>query len=214
MAAGEHEPQPVVGQRPVEQIGRIVTLGRQPLRDLLVPGFEARASPDAVDRLEAACRNEPGARIVRYAIPRPLRDCRREGLGERLLGEIEVAEQPDQRRENAARFVAIERVEVDQSSTNGRNPPQIMRFPSNGIFFGSMYFAKRGSFMIFFMIRSRCPRDLYTMKENTTTSLRISFTLRGNEVRLPQLTSSASASTYCTAPYSSQILPANFAMRR
>ena len=39
-------------------------------------------------------------------------------------------------------------------------PPQNMRLPSKGIFFGSAYFCMRGSLMKFFVIRSRSRRDL------------------------------------------------------
>ncbi len=47
-----------------------------------------------------------------------------------------------------------------------------------------------------------------------TKELIAGFTLWGNEVSLPGLTSSATASTYCSAPNSIQILPAYFAIRR
>ena len=39
------------------------------------------------------------------------------------------------------------------------NPPQIMRLPSNGMFFGSIILARRGSFITFAMQRSRAARD-------------------------------------------------------
>ena len=39
-------------------------------------------------------------------------------------------------------------------------PPQNMRLASKGIFFGSIILASRGSFITFFMMRSRSARDL------------------------------------------------------
>ena len=66
--------------------------------------IEARAPADAVDGLEAAGRDEPCARIGRHPVARPLLERRPERVVQRLLGEIEVAEQANQRREDAARF--------------------------------------------------------------------------------------------------------------
>src|SRR2546427_79558 len=58
--------------------------------------------------------------------------------------------------------------------------------------------------------KSRKHRD----RENQTTSPGLSLTLRGNEVRLPHLTSSAMHSRYASAPCSRQILPDLRAMLR
>ena len=52
------------------------------------------------------------------------------------------------------------------------------------------------------------------MYENTTVSVGLSLTLRGNDVHLPTLTSSATLSRNSSAPYSRQILPAFLAMLR
>ena len=46
------------------------------------------------------------------------------------------------------------------SDTIALNPPQNIRFPSNGNVFGSMYFFIRGSLMNFAPILSRSRRDL------------------------------------------------------
>ena len=54
------------------------------------------------------------------------------------------------------------------SSTIDLNPPQNIRFPSNGMAFGSMYFLSRGSLMNFALVRSRSLRDLWTMYEKMT----------------------------------------------
>src|SRR5262249_707258 len=94
------------------------------------------------------------------------------------------------------------------------NPPQNIRLASKGIAFGFIILARRGSFITFARTRSRCPRDLYTIQEKITVSLGLSLTLRGNDVHLPFLTSSATASRYSSAPWSRQTLPAFFAMLR
>jgi hypothetical protein len=74
--------------------------------------------------------------------------------------------------------------------------------------------ATRGSFMTLAFTWSRCFRDLYTIHENHTTSLALSFTLCGNEVYFPGFTPSAMHSRYSSAPCSRQIFPALRAMRR
>ena len=89
-----------------------------------------------------------------------------------------------------------------------------MRLPSNGIAFGSIILARRLSFMTLALTRSRWSRDLYTIHENTTVSPRLSLTLRGKDVHLPTLTSSATNSRYSSAPCSRQTLLASCAMRR
>src|SRR5262249_2101801 len=86
--------------------------------------------------------------------------------------------------------------DLDQTRTSGLNPPQNMRLPSKGSFFGSIMSARRLSLKTFFMTRSRWPRDLYTMYANTTVSPDLSLTLCGKEVCLPGFTSSATASRY------------------
>ena len=85
-------------------------------------------------------------------------------------------------------------------STITSNPPQIIRLPSNGMFFESIMSASRGSFITLALTRSRCARDLNTIHENTTVSPGFRLTLRGNEVSFPIATSSATHSRYSSAP--------------
>ena len=72
---------------------------------------EPGAPAHAVDRLEAPGRDEPRARIRGHAVARPALDGRGERVVQRLLGEVEVAEQADQRGEDAARLGAVDGVE-------------------------------------------------------------------------------------------------------
>ncbi len=105
--------------------------------------------------------------MVRNAIARPLLQRGRKRLVHRLLGAVEVAEHANQRRQHAPRFLAPDgfdaclhgTITARQSSTIGLKPPQNIRLPSNGIFFGSMNFFHFGSdmniFMAFLLMRSR-----------------------------------------------------------
>ena len=109
MAAGEDEPQAIVLDAFAVPWSGLVDDGIHLLGDIL-HRVEPRASAYAVDGLEATRRYQPRARIRRDAVARPLLERRAESIVQRLLGEIEVAEQPDQRGEDAARFGTIDRI--------------------------------------------------------------------------------------------------------
>ena len=100
MAAGEDEPEPVVLD--VVWLGGFVGRRRELVGDVGQRRVEPRAPTNGIDRLEPAGGHEPCARIGGDTIPRPALHGRREGIVQRLLGEIEVAEEADQRREDAA----------------------------------------------------------------------------------------------------------------
>jgi len=93
VAAGEDEPQLVIGD--------FFVLGRF-LRHVVLVGDLAPTAAQTIDRLEPAGRHEPGPRIRRNAVNRPPLDRGCERFLNRLLGEIEVAEETDQSGENAA----------------------------------------------------------------------------------------------------------------
>src|SRR6185436_9865075 len=103
MAAGEDEAQAVVLEALVLCLHGLTRLRVEPLGELVRRGVEARPPADTIDRLEAARGHQPCARVLRDALPLPLLDGRGEGLVERLLGEVEVAEQADEGREDTAR---------------------------------------------------------------------------------------------------------------
>ncbi len=111
MAAREDQPEPVVFQ--VFVAGRR-WLGRLPIQaigQLGQRGVEPRPSAQAVDGLEAAGRDEPRARVGRHTVARPRSQRRRERVVQRFFGEIEIAEQADERREHAARFGSVDRLD-------------------------------------------------------------------------------------------------------
>jgi hypothetical protein len=107
VAAREEQLEPLVGNR------LIVHGVLHCLPDLQQPGLlpESAVAPDAVDRPVARRRDEPGARVVRRPVARPALG----GCGERVLrgflGELEVAEEADQSREDAPPLVAEDLVE-------------------------------------------------------------------------------------------------------
>lgn len=133
MTAGEDQSQPVVLDLLVVPRGGVAAIGGKPLGELRRPRAVALAGlvipavagslgqigyrraepgtpPDSVDALEAAGGNEPGPRIGRHAVARPLLQRRTKGIVQRFLGQIEVAEQADQRGENATRLGAVDGV--------------------------------------------------------------------------------------------------------
>jgi hypothetical protein len=67
--------------------------------------------PDAIDRGVARGRDEPRARVGRDAVARPAGRGGGEGLLRRLLGEVEVAEEADQGRQDATPFVVEDLLE-------------------------------------------------------------------------------------------------------
>ena len=73
--------------------------------------IETGAPSERIDGLEASGGNEPGTRIGRHAIARPMHDGCEEGFVQRFLGEFEVTKQTNERGENAARVCAVDVVD-------------------------------------------------------------------------------------------------------
>ena len=67
-----------------------------------VERVETRPPAHAVDGLEPSGRDQPRARIGGHAVARPLLERRPEGVVQRFLGDVEVAQQADQRGQHAA----------------------------------------------------------------------------------------------------------------
>jgi hypothetical protein len=68
-------------------------------------------APDAVDGAIPGCRGQPGTRVGRNALARPPLRGDRKRLLRGILGEVEVAEEPDERSEDAAPLVPKDAVE-------------------------------------------------------------------------------------------------------
>ena len=122
MAAGEDQAQRVVADLLAFVPARgTVGNGLDAIGDVALERLEAGASPDAVDRLEAAGRDQPRHRIRGNAVARPLLDGGLERVLHRLFGEIEVAEQADQGRQDLARVAPVERGH-DRADLRRRRP--------------------------------------------------------------------------------------------
>ncbi len=108
VAAGEDQPQAVVFDVLALPLRGLVRVGVEPLGEIPQRRVEPGAPAQAVDGLEAAGRDEPRAGVGRCAVPRPLLDRGCEGLVERLLGQVEVAEEADEGGEHAARVGTVD----------------------------------------------------------------------------------------------------------
>ncbi len=100
MAAGEDQPQPVVLDRLALVRAGAGVRHRADLFGDLAPGCHAALPAQLIDRLEPPGRDKPGDRVARDAGPRPLLGGGDEGVLQRLLGQVETAQQPDQRGED------------------------------------------------------------------------------------------------------------------
>jgi len=113
MAAGEDELEALVRDR------RLVHHVLHRFRDVEQAGLLGKraVAADAVDRAVARCGHEPRTRARRGPVARPAVGSDRERLLGGFLGEIEVAEEADQRGEHAAPLVAKDLVELYHSAT-------------------------------------------------------------------------------------------------
>ena len=107
VAAGEHQPQAVVGDRRgflLVRRRRCVALGeeRQPL-DAIGDGTRAA---QAIDRLAPRGGGDPGARVRRDAVAGPRRHRGGERVLQGVLGQADVADVADQRGEDRRALVA------------------------------------------------------------------------------------------------------------
>jgi hypothetical protein len=112
MAAGEDQPQAVVSDQWRVLWQGILLGGRwlERLELLLLLGAAALA-PEPVDCLVARGGRDPGARVVRDAALGPDLQGDDEGLLDRVLGEVEVAENADQRGDRPSRLVAEQAID-------------------------------------------------------------------------------------------------------
>ena len=103
VAAGEDQPEAFVGdvvvERPVELRGR---LAQQFLADRSGEPVLSLPSPQPVDRAAAGGGDDPGDRVVGRAVAAPGPKCVDPGVLDRFLGEIEVAELPDEHGDRPA----------------------------------------------------------------------------------------------------------------
>ena len=82
--------------------------------ELVLLGAEPLAA-QTVDRLVAGDPRDPRPGVVRNALPRPALERDDEGFLNRLLGEVEVAEDADQRRDRPPRLAPEQAVDDARS---------------------------------------------------------------------------------------------------
>jgi hypothetical protein len=110
VAAGEDQPQPLVGNGAVVDL--VLLVGRRHQRlELAHLVLEAPCPADAIDRPVAGGGRDPGPRIAGYPPLRPDLQGGHEGVLDRLLGEVEVAEHADERRDRPSRLLAEQAVD-------------------------------------------------------------------------------------------------------
>jgi hypothetical protein len=107
VAAGEHQLEPLVGER------RLLKAVHGRLRDLQQPRLrcERPLAADAVDGAVARRGDQPGSGVRRLAVARPALGRDRERVLRGPLGEVEIAEEADQGRENPSPLLAERVVE-------------------------------------------------------------------------------------------------------
>src|SRR6266550_2138401 len=123
MTAGEDELESLVGER--RRVHRVLRC----LRHLEQAGLRGQraVAADAVDGSVARRRHQPGARVRGKPVSGPALRGDRECLLRGFLGEVEVAEEADERSENTSPLVAEDLVEDRYHSTIGRTstaPPR------------------------------------------------------------------------------------------
>ena len=110
MTAGEDQSQLIVGDR-VRIERRRLDRGDRFVGSICLHLLrEADAAPNAVDGLVSGRLDDPRTWIIGNAGGRPLIDGRGERLLRRLLGDVEIADEPDERRDDPAPIRAIDGV--------------------------------------------------------------------------------------------------------
>src|SRR5437763_2826613 len=117
MAAGKDQLEALVLDRRI-----VVELVHRRLRNLEQSGLLSQRPlpPDAVNGPVTGTREQPGAWVIGNAIARPPFGGHRERLLSGLLGEVEVAEETDQRGEHPAPLLAEDLLQRRYRSTSER----------------------------------------------------------------------------------------------
>ncbi len=109
MAAGEEEPQPVVGSHGPARVVRGRPHGSQLLSQECQPIPVSRVAAEPVQGSTARHGEQPGARSFREAVARPRLEGRDQRLLDQLLREVPVAEDAEERCDQAPALLAHRR---------------------------------------------------------------------------------------------------------
>src|SRR5215212_1377099 len=112
MTTGEDQAQPVVFDFLIVLFQGVVRVGTGSLSEIIQRGIDVGITAQSVNRLEASSRNEPGARIGGYPIPRPLFHCNPESVLQGVFGKVKIAEQTDQGGKYAARLRPVKAIDL------------------------------------------------------------------------------------------------------
>ena len=113
MGAEEHQPKQVV-------LDDVTDVGHDPRRRGLVLGVDDqqrllangdRLAVQPVDGPPSSRREQPGRRVGRHTVRRPVPGRRLERVGQRVLGEVEAAVLADEQRQQPAPVLPVCRVE-------------------------------------------------------------------------------------------------------
>jgi hypothetical protein len=124
MAAGEHEPQALVGDG-AERLGVLVGLGAADRGQALEVGRALTAAgvpPQPVDGAVAGADGDPGSRVGGHAAGRPALQRDEERVLDGLLGAVEVAERPRERGDRLPRLAPEQAIGDDGRVAQVRAP--------------------------------------------------------------------------------------------
>src|SRR6185295_1410866 len=115
MTTRKNQSQPIV-LKAILFIGTFGTDRRTQLRfemscELVLRRIKFRPSTQSINGFESGSRNQPWSWCAGYPTRRPQAERSRKGFVHRLLGQIKIAEQADQSRQDSSRLPAIEGVE-------------------------------------------------------------------------------------------------------
>jgi hypothetical protein len=122
VAAGEDEPQSVVAHRTPSLRSSLVRRieGHRERGGLRVARVARALASDAIDGAVARRGGDPRARVVRRAVDRPALERGDERVLDRLLSEVDVAEEADQGGDGSSRLAPEDRRYVLQAVTRTR----------------------------------------------------------------------------------------------
>src|SRR5688572_2776888 len=109
MAAGEDQSQPVIFNTSVYCVVRCSFEG---ISDLFLRGIEPCAPAQCINGFESSRGNQPGAGIGWHSFLWPVLQRCRKSIMHRILSQIEIAEQADERGENATGFRPVKRIQI------------------------------------------------------------------------------------------------------